>query len=471
MSRLLKIGLFVAVTGTFSVLYIMQTVEAIDAEETVLIHAYLDDASGLLPDSRVRLSGVNVGRVRSIVLEEGRAKVTMEIDAEIPIYQNSKVIKQMDSLLGNSVITIDPGTMDAGTIPPDGTVRNVMSETVMNRAFSTTERVASELELLLVEFRAFMNEGGYSQMEDMLEAARSTVDVTGALVEQNLVLMRSAMEDIAELAERVNLESDREIENISEILEHTARLTARLDRMAEENDRELSLAVQEMRRSAETLTAVLESTRGVAEKIERGEGNIGRLVNDDELYERVIRISEDVEGYVDSTIGLGVQVGFQADYLSASAGVENRAEVRLIPQDRGKDYRLGVTIPPGGDGGGESGDMRVSAQLTRSYGPVTLRGGIIESSGGLGLDLQPVKSFELSTQVYRLGREAGPALDAGGTIYPFFDPASDNPLRWLYLTGGVRDILAGAGMEYHFGLGLRLFDNDLKGIIQYVPAP
>ncbi len=471
MSRLLKIGLFVAITGTFSVLYIMQTVEAIDAEETVLINAYLDDASGLLPDSRVRLSGVDVGRVKSIVLENGRAKVTMEIDASITMYQDSRVIKKMDSLLGNSVITLDPGNMSSGTIPENGVVRNVESETVMNRAFATTERVAAELELLLSEYRDFMNGGGYAQIEEILATAQRSVDVTGDLVEQNLLLMREAMGDIADVAERINLQSDRETENISAILEHTAQLTGRLDRMLAENDRELNLALIEMRRSAETLTAVLESTRGVTEKIERGEGNLGRLINDDELYERVVRISEDVEGYIDSTVGMNVQLGFQANYLGRASGVENRAEVRLIPGNKAKDYRLGVTIPPGSESPAGSGDMFISAQLARTYGMMTLRGGLIDSSGGLGVDLQPLKQVELSSQIYRLGRDTGPSLDAGGTLYPFFDPESDNPLRWLYITGGVRDVLVDAQRDYHLGLGLRLLDNDLKGIIQYVPSP
>jgi phospholipid/cholesterol/gamma-HCH transport system substrate-binding protein len=471
MSRLLKIGLFVAITGTLSVFYIMQTVEAIDAEETVLINAYLDDASGLLPDSRVRLSGVDVGRVKSIVLEDGRAKVTMEIDARITMYQDSRVIKKMDSLLGNSVITLDPGSMSSGTIPENGVVRIVESETVMNRAFATTERVAAELELLLSEYREFMNSGGYSQIEEILAAAQRSVDVSGDLVEQNLLLMREAMGDIADVAERVNLQSDRETENISAILEHTAQLTGRLDRMLAENDRELNLALVEMRRSAEKLTAVLESTRGVTEKIERGEGNLGRLIYDDELYERVVRMSEDVEGYIDSTIGMDVQLGFQANYLSGASGVENRAEVRLIPGGTGKDYRLGVTIPPGSESPAGSGDMFISAQLARTYGIMTLRGGLIESSGGLGIDLQPLRQVEVSSQMYRLGRDSGPSLDAVGTLYPFFDPASDNPLRWLYISGGVRDALVDAQRDYHLGIGLRLYDNDLKGIIQYVPSP
>jgi phospholipid/cholesterol/gamma-HCH transport system substrate-binding protein len=470
MSRFLKIGLFVVITGSLSVFYIMQTVDAIDTEDTILIHAYLEDASGLNPDSRVRLAGVNVGRVHSITLEEGKAKVTMELISDTPVYQDSKIIKQMDSLLGNSVISIEPGSMHAGTLPPGGVIRQVESDTVMNRAFSTTERVAAEMEALLQEFRLFLNEGGYAGFEEVLTSARDTVTLTGDLVEQNMLILRSAMYDIAEVAERINLYSDRESQNLSSILEHTASLTRRLDIIAAENDRELSQAIEEIRRSAEAMTAVLESSRAVAEKIERGEGNLGKLVNDEELYQRVMRVSEDVESFVDSSIGMDIELGFQANYLMQSGGVENRAEVRLIPGGKDKEYRFAVTVPPGtGSSGGE--DLLVSAQLARQYGAFTLHGGLIESSGGFGLEFQPLKQFAISGQSYRLGRSTGPSLDAAGTLYPVFDPGSNNPFRWLYVSAGMRDILVETERDYYLSLGLRLLDNDLKGIIQFVPTP
>ncbi|WP_020612555.1 MlaD family protein [Sediminispirochaeta bajacaliforniensis] len=470
MSRLLKIGLFVAITGTVSIVYIMQTVEAIDADETKLIHAYMDDASGLLPESLVRLSGVNIGKVTKIVLEDGKAKVTMEVNAEVPIYQDARVVKKMDSILGNSIVSIVPGNMNTGIIPPNGVVRYVESSTVMNKAFESTQKVAEELEQLLAEFRTFMNNSGYSEMNDILVSAKSTVAVTGDLVQQNLLILRSAMTDIAAVAERINSQSEAESDDISAILDHTARLTERLDTMLAENDRNLERAVAEMRKSAETLTAVLESTRSIARKIDDGEGNLGKLVNDEELYHRIVGITENVEGFVDSTVGMNVELGLQGDYMVQASGMETRAELRLIPGEKPKEYWVGVTVPPGSDDYSDA-DVNISAELVRRYGPLAIRGGIIESSGGIGFDLRPLRQVELSTQMYRLGRDAGPVMDASGTFYPFFDPTSENPLRWLYMTAGVRDFVIQDDFDYHFGVGLRFFDNDLKGIIQYVPSP
>lgn len=468
MSRLLKIGLFVAITGSLSIAYIMQTVEAVDAEKTMIIHMYMEDASGLMPESRVRFAGVPVGRVKAISLEEGRAKVSMEVDAEVPLYQDAKAIKIMDSLLGNSAVSLESGSAITGNLLPGGTVTRVESSTAMDRTFSSTGTAAEELSLLIEEFRTFMNSGGYLQLGDLLGSAERTVRVSGDLVEENLRILRSAVRDIAEMTSRLEAQSAGDTENLSAVLENSARLSARLDAIAAANDRELRQLVEEMRKSAESLNAVLSSSRNIAASIERGEGNIGRFVKDEQLYERINRISEDVEGFVDSSIGLDLQLDLNTAYDAGTSAVDTRAGLRLIPGNKPKDYRFALRLPSDGE---ESNDLLFSAQLARHLGPVSLRGGLIENSGGLGLDLTPLPQLKVTSDLFRFSRPSGPVINTGIMIFPFHDPRSENPLHWLYLSGALRDILENGASAYQLGLGIRFFDNDLKGIAPFVPTP
>ena len=95
----------------------------------------------------------------------------------------------------------------------------------------------------------------------------------------------------------------------------------------------------------------------------------------------------------------------------------------------------------------------------------TLRGGVIESSGGAGVDFELFNKISLSAEVFDFSQEKRPFLRAFANIYPFFDPSLSNPLNWIYVGGGVDNILVKEYRDYFFNMGLRFTDNDLKGIL------
>lgn len=98
---------------------------------------------------------------------------------------------------------------------------------------------------------------------------------------------------------------------------------------------------------------------------------------------------------------------------------------------------------------------------------MTVRGGLIESSGGFGVDVAPVDQLELSAEMFQFG-DPLPNLRAYGTEYPFFDPTAHSPLRWLFLSRGVEEAL-GSQRDYLVGGGLRLTDQDLQGLVGLAP--
>src|SRR6056297_149647 len=488
MTRLVKIGLFVLITGAGSVAYIMQTADTINAPDTYQVRAMIENASGLMPGTRVLVSGVAVGRVREVDLIQGQAELLMEVSSEVPVYQDAVVKKTMQSMLGNAVVTLQQGTPQKPRIESGGVIYNVVSSTAMDRTFEMAEQVGEEMGVFMEELNNFMGEDGYQTINEMLSLARDTVDTTNRLVERNLVLLSQSMENVARITDRLDTSSTQDVQQLSTILAHTASIAERLDILLENRDEDINNSIATISESVETLNASLADLNKVTRKIEQGEGNLGKFINDESIYDRVDRVTQNVDEFVNSAMGLEVQVGVKSEYMALQGAAKTHAEVRLLPEGKPKYYSFGVVDTPDqlsrttetrtvvvDNTNGTVDDttttetertdeLKLSAQMARSFGPLTIRGGIIESSAGFGLKYQPIQQISVSTEMFEFGKDDGPYLRGYGTVFPMFNPDSNNPLNWLYITGGVDNALRNAERDYFIGLGLRLTDNDLRTV-------
>ena len=494
MSRLLKIGLFFLITTAGTVVYMMRTADTIDAKSTYMVEVLMDDASGIFVDSNIRMAGVSVGKVRSIQLAGGKAKLVLELSSDVQLFDDARVVKSIESMLGVSALSIYPGVREEIPLRAGGMIQNSVSSNLMDETFLGASEVAGEATLLIKELRKFLSEdGGYNTLKDILDTARDATRNTSVLVDRNLVLLTAALQDITEITGRLNRSSRDDVDRLSEILKNTSSITERIDRLLAENDRDLTDSLAGIKDSIAKLNATLDEVGGVTAKINSGQGNLGKLVHDDKLYDRVIDITGRVEDYVNSTFGMELQVAFQSDLLVNRLESRNRFGLRLTPKSGDKFYSIGfvdtprfsektvttTTVISGSDPPvgtdyityetERKNRLLLNAQIARRFGLFTLRGGVLESTGGLGVDFQPHRGVELSAEMFDFGQNKGPYLRAFGTIYPFFNPALANPLNWLYLSGGADNILT-EERDYFIGLGLRFTDNDLKGIAGFIPT-
>lgn len=69
----------------------------------------LEDASGLVKNSAVKMAGIKVGVIDDIVLEQGKARVKIVIDKEVPLTLSGKVEIRADGILGDKHVELVPG--------------------------------------------------------------------------------------------------------------------------------------------------------------------------------------------------------------------------------------------------------------------------------------------------------------------------------------------------------------------------
>ena len=119
MTRALKIGIFFIFCACCAGIYIYKSADFFEGD-TKTYYALADDAMGLLRDSNILVSGVVVGKLDKIGLENGKAKFTLKISKDLVIYENAKLEKVMESMLGTYVLVLEPGdsSLSALAFPP-----------------------------------------------------------------------------------------------------------------------------------------------------------------------------------------------------------------------------------------------------------------------------------------------------------------------------------------------------------------
>jgi phospholipid/cholesterol/gamma-HCH transport system substrate-binding protein len=85
-------------------------------------HASFAEATQLAQEADVRISGVNVGKVKKLDLgDDGRTDATLELkDKYAPIPQDSRAILRQKTILGETYVELTPGNKSTGLIPENG---------------------------------------------------------------------------------------------------------------------------------------------------------------------------------------------------------------------------------------------------------------------------------------------------------------------------------------------------------------
>jgi phospholipid/cholesterol/gamma-HCH transport system substrate-binding protein len=479
-SRYIKIAVFFVTIGTVGTGYIVLSADGLNGFNTKTYEVVIPDATGLSTRSKVYLAGVVVGKVEEIILTGNEACLKISLFKDVEIRRDATLSRKSSSILGTSVLALDPGPQSSPIISPGTRIGTDSSTGDMSVIFKMVEEMGGQISGILDEFQ-----------------------------KNQMALLSISLETFNSIAGKIDSQSDEQLERISRILESTALITERTERMLSRNEDDIESSVSDIREA-------LSNIRDITGEIREGRGNIGRSVYDDRLYESVLATAEkateaadklkealdsinglakNMDGVVtnageivEKATGLGIQVDTNVRYDFMSSQARAAASLRLEPRSGDRWYRVGVSSTPDGvssrtvketaGAGGvvsreDTTETRYSvafdAELARRFGMLTLRGGLLENSAGVGLDIQPLKWMALSGEVFNFKDGAVPNFRGSLTFYPFFDPNSNKPWNWLYFRGGINNAFSDS-RDFFIGGGLRFADREVKGLVGLAPV-
>ncbi len=245
----------------------------------------------------------------------------------------------------------------------------------------------------------------------------------------------------------------------------------------------------------EDLSGAAKNVKNVTQNVADGKGDIGRLLNDDTLVKNAESVVSDAKDLIHRYTALETGIDYR---LAAYAFRQNNPEnlswqshltlrlqmredkavlVTLSGNNLGKTTTFTrVTSSTVSGAGGSASQPQLTEQLrqtdsswtlglqyARRFGPLTLRGGLIESTAGGGLDFYLFKdSLIASAEIFRFTDDVRPRLRAGVT-WKF--------LPFLYAWAGGDELLfPSTRTDLYYGLGVAFTDNDLKILLGSAPS-
>jgi phospholipid/cholesterol/gamma-HCH transport system substrate-binding protein len=224
-----------------------------------------EQTGGLGTSDEVHVNGIRKGSVQAMKLAGDQVVVDLALSNEVKLTTDSRVAIRSVGLMGERVIAVDlraTGSPYATTDTIPGVYEKGLSE-VMADLGSTMGSVTKIAEQLSAVVDVMDKSGDFSAS---LKNFRITSEELRHTVTENRAALRSALADFSAAAKTTRgLTTDREAE-LRQTMDHFARAAENMDR--------LSIRLDSLRASIHT----------VSSRIERGQGTLGKLVNDDKLY-------------------------------------------------------------------------------------------------------------------------------------------------------------------------------------------
>ncbi len=267
-------------------------------------------------------------------------------------------------------------------------------------------------------------------------------------------------------------------ENVAAIIENLRDTTDTINELVN-NDGDEGLRAT-WNRSLTRIDSSMKNIDEITGKINRGEGTIGKLLNDESTVEELNTAISGINNLLDTNNKLSTSIDYHSHYLTNNATSKSFLSLRIQP---GLDryYELGIVDDPSGvsestvtsttpQGGATTvvaedkrfiNRLKFNALFAKNFYDVTLKGGIIESSGGFGIDYYLLKRrLRLSLEAFDFDNFN---LRAGAR-YSIFNG--------IYLTGGGENLASKTGKNSAFvGAGLFLTNDDLKLLLTKLPTP
>jgi phospholipid/cholesterol/gamma-HCH transport system substrate-binding protein len=248
-----RLGMFVAliVLAAFFIMFIIGGFEKF--QRGVRVEALFKSAQELKLGDRVKMAGVEIGKVEAISLAENRVKVVMRLKEGAPVKTDSIARIQFAGLMGQNFVSVEFGSEKA-PIAADGAQLTTVEQPDLSAIMQKLDNVASGVENLTKSFTGDKIDSLFGPLIGFVQDNREPLTAT-------IANLRTTSTRIVEGEGTVGkLINDPALYN-------TALVT-----------------VSNLQATSDEIKVAISEAKKIINDVNAGQGTIGRLVKDESLY-------------------------------------------------------------------------------------------------------------------------------------------------------------------------------------------
>ncbi len=526
----IRVGLVVAASAAafgFGLYFIGSS--SLSSNKSYSVYAIFDDATGLGVRSRAQIAGIPIGQVDRVELDQttAKARVWIKVKKAYRLHKDASITKRSESILGDFLLDVTPGSPGEPLLQDGDEIRIVVKLQGMNEIFSSMGKIANDIQDVTSNLRKVLgSEAGENNLRAIIGSLQRitagierTIDKSSSKIDAVLTNFEGFSGDLRKLSGSESGDVVAILKNTRAATEEARDILRTIGKVVgSQNQGELRESVSSVKSSLDKLDKSLANVQSVTDKINRGEGTLGHLINDDKLAKNLDKASTSIASLLGSAESLKIEVNERSELLIGAPGggkpssstplnnlgnntaynpwTKNYFGIRIIPKPD-KWYGLEVVDDPRGltrrvqtantascNGANcypnypdsvvtttTERQLKFSVYMAKRYGPVSGRFGIFENSGGFGLKLHLLND----------------ALTLSADAYEFANPLKNHPRVKLYadyrfldhllITAGADDLVNRPeveepeltrivrGRDFFLGAGVYFTDEDISKLI------
>ena len=421
----------------------------------------LTDATGVYENSSIKVAGIDAGIINSISLSGSQALVTFEVKEEIKVTQNTILKVKSIGFLGDKYIDLYLGDPNAERLPE--------GELIIAETGAGLEDLSKDASLVL---------------KDVKEITGAIKDAIYDQEKKNRI--ESIIKDVQEfsknakqISQKVNRIIDRNEKKINDVIDNVNQIS---EQLAFETDRNAEGSLMHdlagIKPIIDNVNHASEDIKMILADVRAGKGTVGKLLRDDEVVDQVNETLSGVNQLVNRINNYKTDVSIYSG-VNDRFGARTDFNVDIIPGPE-RFFRLGVVLNDYGpevftdetktatDASGNTTTtserivdeeaMKFNLQIGRRVGDFTLRAGLIETTGGVGLDYD-FSSVNLKTfvEAFDYQEDVGPNVRVGGELKLW---------NVFYTKVMGEDVLSETGNNsFTVSAGVKFSDEDLAALL------
>jgi phospholipid/cholesterol/gamma-HCH transport system substrate-binding protein len=282
-----KLGMFV-ILAVFAAWAIIETLGSADLfTHGYHVSALFDSAQDLKVGDRVKMAGVEIGRVEKIALADEKVSVEMKLHSDVVVKTDSKAMIKFTGLMGQNFVAISFGS-PTGTKLEDGGILESTEQPDLNAIMAKLDNAAAGIQNITKVFSGDKIDNILGPLTDFFKQNSAPITATIANVKNISSQIAAGQGTVGKLIYEDTLYSSA-LTTVSN-LQDTASSAKDVLSSAKIVMNNVSAGQGTLGKliTDETLynstTASMTNLNGILLKINQGQGTVGKLVNDQEFY-------------------------------------------------------------------------------------------------------------------------------------------------------------------------------------------